>query len=390
MRVLVAPDSFKGSLTAQRVAGIIGDALRASDPACTLTLLPLGDGGEGTTAAVRDALRAADASLCINHSPALDARARPVMAEWIRLPDGTALTDAAACIGLAQLATGERDARRASSAGLGLLVRRICAELPTRVVIGLGGTATVDGGIGFVRAMGWRLVDAAGRDVAGDDVVDVVERVVRIEPPQDWPARWHRIPFTAWSDVAAPLCGSRGAARQFGPQKGAAPADVEALEHALARFADLVHRDVRDVDPDAPGMGAAGGLGFALRAFMNAEVVSGADGVLDMVAFDACVREADLVITGEGRLDAQTREGKLVSVVARRARAAGVPVVAVVGRLAGDARELCDSLALDDIIAVASDDIDDPTAILHAPDLLAAAMAGWRPIAYGRAASRRR
>ncbi|MET0341528.1 MAG: glycerate kinase [Polyangiales bacterium] len=321
MKILVAPDKLKDSLTALEAAAAIADGARRAMPDVQVDLCPLSDGGEGFVQVLVEAhggsLRETDVS-----GPLGDT----VRAVWCMLPDGTAVLESAEAIGLARVPTARRDPTRATSFGLGQLVRAALDDGARCIVMGLGGSATNDGGIGLAVALGANLTPACALHPAGSDLARLVgvDRT-RIDP------RLAEVALVVATDVTSPLCGPRGAAQVFAPQKGATSAQVAALDAGLAHYAAVLG------DPGTqPGDGAAGGLGYGLRVLCGARVTSGAGLVLDAVSFDARLADADLVITAEGRIDGQSAEGKVVGEVCRRAAHHGVAVVALAGALRGD------------------------------------------------------
>ncbi len=289
-RALCCPDSLKGSLSARDAAAALAAGFRRQG--AEAVELPLADGGEGTAEALAVSLggewRAAEVS---------DPFGRQVSARFLLLPDGGALVESAEAIGLGRVAAGERDPLRASSRGLGELVLAAVDAGARSLIVALGGSATVDGGAGL------------------REVVDTLS-----------------VPATAACDVRSPLLGPRGAARLFGPQKGASPAQVEELEKRLAAMPELAPY------ADLPGAGAAGGLGAAFAA-LGAELRPGAELVLEAVGFDAALAQADLAVTGEGRVDASSLEGKVPAAVAARCSRAGVECVVFGGRVEAGAGE---------------------------------------------------
>ena len=324
-RIIVAPQAFKGSADARAVAEAIAEGLRAVWPDALVDLVPVADGGEGTVRAIVEA-----AGGEYRDSAVTDPLGRTVRARWGLLDRGeTAVIEMAAASGLPLVTDNERDARRASSYGTGELLRAAARAGARRVIIGIGGSATNDGGAGMLRALGLRLVDERGADLPEGGAA--LARLARIEGELDPALRG--LELLVASDVRNPLTGPRGASAVFGPQKGASPEDVRVLDAALAHYADVVARRAgRDVRHEA-GAGAAGGVGFALMAMLGARLRSGADLVLDAVRFDERARQAWLCVTGEGRLDGQSLFGKATITVARRAHAAGTPVAAIVGSI---------------------------------------------------------
>ncbi len=322
-RVLIAPQAFKGSLDAVLVAAAIARGLRKVWADAIVDELPLADGGEGT---VRTLVRATGGTL---HTSAVhDPLGREIAAEWGTLGDGTtAVIEMAAASGLPLLREDERDPRVTSTRGTGELILEAAASGSHKIVIGIGGSATNDGGAGMARALGYRFLDQDGRDLP--DGGAALARLHHLEGQTD--PRLVRPTVEVACDVRNPLLGTLGASAVYGPQKGATPAMVRELDLALARFADVVEGFVGRGIRDVPGAGAAGGLGAGLLAFLDARLRSGAEIVLEASRFDARVREADLVITGEGRVDAQSAYGKLTQAVTEAAQRANVPVMAIAG-----------------------------------------------------------
>ncbi len=322
-RVLVAPDKFKGSLTALEVADAVARGLTAGRPDVEVDRLPVADGGDGTLAA---ALAAGFEAVPVT---ATGPTGEPVETAYARLGD-VAVVEMADVSGLARLPGGRRQPRTATSRGTGELVAAAVAAGARRVVLGIGGSATTDGGAGLLQALGAELLDADGAPVGPGGAA--LEQLARVDVSGVATALGGAEVVVA-CDVDNPLTGPSGAAAVYGPQKGAGPDDVVLLDRCLARLADAVAgatgRDLRD----EPGAGAAGGVGFAALAVLGAQLRPGIDLLLDLLGFDRLVAGADLVVVGEGSLDGQSLRGKAPVGVARRARAAGVPaVVAVCGR----------------------------------------------------------
>ncbi|GAB2967845.1 glycerate kinase [Frigoribacterium salinisoli] len=323
LRVVVAPDSFKGTASAADVAAAIADGWRSVRPADLVQEVPLADGGEGTVEAFRRALP--DAVVHRTTVPGPDDR--PVEAEWLALPDGTAVVELASASGLPLLA--EPRPLDAHARGLGRVLAAALGAGATRLLVGLGGSASTDGGASVLRELGARLLDSLGEEVP--DGGRGLSSAVRLDLTGLLPLPARGVVLL--TDVAAPLLGPRGAAAVYGPQKGADPDDVLALESGLEHWAALVA-----ADGSTPGAGAAGGVAFGLLAW-GAQIVGGAPAVGEALGLDPAIAEADLVVTGEGRFDRQTADGKAVSHVVGLARAAGVPVALVAGRVdpSGDA-----------------------------------------------------
>jgi glycerate 2-kinase len=342
--VIVAPQSFKGSADAVAVASAIARGVRQVWPHARVDEMPLADGGEGT---VRALVTATNGEL--RRSRVHDPLGRQIDAEWGVLGDGrTAVVEMAAASGLPLLQPAERDARITSTRGTGELILAAAVSGAHRIVIGIGGSATNDGGAGMARAFGYRFIDRDGNELPEGGAA--LARLARIDGQTD--TRLVRPSIEVACDVRNSLLGPEGASAVYGPQKGATPEIVRELDAALARYADVVEAFVGRSVRDVPGAGAAGGLGAGLLAFLDARLRSGAELVLGAVGFDKRVAGADLVITGEGRIDRQSGYGKLTGAVVASARRAGVPVVAVAGGL-GEGHEV---LGLDGI-AVSSEGV---------------------------------
>jgi glycerate 2-kinase len=312
LTVLIAPDSFKGSLTSVEVATALAEGWRSARPADVVLLAPLADGGEGTLVAIAAAggweWRTAEAS---------DPIGRPVSARWLRSVDGArAVVELAEASGLSRLAASERDPIGATTRGTGEVIAAVLDQGITSITLGIGGSATTDGGAGVLRALG-ATIDATRVDLGGLD------------------SRLAGVDLRIACDVSNPLLGPRGAAATYGPQKGATPDDVAVLDASLSRFADrLAAASGRD-ERDTPGAGAAGGTAFGLLSvaarFRSLRLVPGVEVVMAETALREKLAGADLVVTGEGRIDSQTAYGKTALGVAQLAREAGVACIAVGG-----------------------------------------------------------
>lgn len=321
-RILVAPDKFKGSLTAVEVADAVRRGIEEADPDAEVVCLPVADGGDGTLDAVVAAgFERVPATATGPTGEAVDT------AYAVR--GDTAAVEMAAVCGLAQLPGGVREPRTATSRGTGELVAAALERGVSRVVLGIGGSASTDGGAGMLQALGVSLRDGAGREVPPGGAG--LERLTTVDVRGLHPALDH-VEVEVACDVDNPLTGPLGAAAVYGPQKGATAEDVRVLDANLARFADLVADRTGEDHRDDPGAGAAGGVGFAALAVLGATLRPGIDLLLEMLDFREHLREADLVVVGEGSLDEQTLHGKAPMGVASVARGAGVRVVAVCGR----------------------------------------------------------
>jgi len=334
VRIVIASDSFKESLGALGVCRAIADGVRDAAPDADVTLCPMADGGEGTVEALVDATDGRRLTATVS-GPLGD----PVEAMWGMLgersqTDGmpTTVVEMAAASGLPLLPTERRNPLLTSTYGTGQLVAAALNEGAGRIILGIGGSATTDGGAGCAQAVGVRFRDRAGCDLsdglAGGSLSDIASVDVTGRDP-----RLADCEIQVACDVDNPLCGPRGAAAVYGPQKGATPAMVEQLDGGLAHLADVIAHDLgRDVR-DMPGAGAAGGLGAGLVAFLGATLRPGIDIVTEAVGLADRLAGADLVITGEGRLDAQSMMGKVVYGVGKVAKDAGVPAVAICGSI---------------------------------------------------------
>ncbi|WP_253448168.1 glycerate kinase [Halomonas sp. Y3] len=327
MKILICPDSFKDALPAAAAARAIACGIRRLGDGLQLIECPLADGGEGSLDALLAATGAERRSITVQ-----DALGRPTRADWGWLPKRRiAFVELAEASGIQALAPEERTALHSTTHGVGELIRAALDAGAERLLLTLGGSATNDGGAGMLVALGARLRDGAGRDLppGGAALVELAELDLSGLDP-----RLSHLRVEAAVDVDNPLLGERGASAVFGPQKGAGPEDVRRLDAALARYADVSAAALGQDHRDLPGAGAAGGMGFAARAFLGAELTPGIELIMAQAGFEALLADADLVITGEGQLDGQSLAGKTPIGVARAARAQGVPVAVLAGRLA--------------------------------------------------------
>ena len=322
MRVLVAPASLKESLTAAEAARALAEGARRAG--AEAVELPLADGGRGTLECLAPAM-----GLRMHTVHVTGPLGRPVEAAFGYNPDTrTAVMEMASASGLALVPPEERNALRATTRGTGELLRAALEAGATRVYLGIGDSATSDGGCGAAQALGLRLLDAGGAEIGPGAAA--LASLARIDPSARDP-RLRQTQILVACDVENPLLGPRGAARVFAPQKGAGPAEVEAIERNLAHLAGVIRRDL-GIDVRAiPGGGAAGGLGAGAVALLGARLMSGAQWVLGALEIDKHLARADLVLTTEGRFDAQSLGGKAPMTLARRAAAAGVPCVVIPG-----------------------------------------------------------
>jgi glycerate kinase len=374
MRILVAPQEFKGTLTARAAAEAIARGLRRALPGTEIDVLAMADGGPGTVEALVEATggRYVEAE-------AHDPLGRPLRARWGVLGArstlaGSAVIEMAAASGLTLLRPEERDPRRASTFGTGELLRAALDAGRRRIIVGAGGSATNDGGAGLAQALGVRLRDASGRELEPGGAA--LARLTRIDA-SNLDVRLRESEVMVATDVTNPLCGPEGASLVYGPQKGATAEAARELDAALARFAEVVFRDLGIDAVGTRGAGAAGGLAYGLVVFCGASVRPGFEVVAEAVDFAERVRAASAVVTGEGRLDQQTPFGKTAYRVAQAARAAHRPVIAIAG-MVEDGTLASAIQAFDRVITLAPDLATEDEAIKRAGELLevAAARAG--------------
>ena len=326
VRILVAPDKFKGSLTAAEAVEAICLGLERALPEVRLHKVPLADGGEGTAGLFIKALGGQWVE-CETTDPL----GRPVRAQYGWMPSlRQAVIEMSAASGLALLQENERDPLRATTFGTGTLIIDAARRGATKIIVALGGSATNDGGVGAASAFGYQFLDALGQPV--EPIPANFPLISRIEKPR----RAFQPEIIAIADVRNPLLGPGGASRVFGPQKGASPAAIESLENGLAHLAGIVMRDCHCDFRSVSGAGAAGGLGFGMLSFCHASIRSGFETFADMMDIDRLIANVDLVVTGEGQIDAQTLDGKGPGGIALRARKAGKPVIAFAGNVRGE------------------------------------------------------
>lgn len=362
MRILVAPQEFKGSLTARESAEAIAYGLRRALPHAEIDAVPLADGGPGTVEALVEATGGAYHETIVQGP-----LGRPVSARWGSLGERrTAAIEMAAASGLLLVAPAERDPRRASTHGTGELVRAALDAGYRSVIVGVGGSATNDGGAGAAQALGARLLDREGNEIepggaalAGLAAIDVSRLDGRLREAE----------VTVATDVTNPLCGPHGASLVYAAQKGASDSVARELDAAVEHYAEIVRRELGVDVASVPGAGAAGGLAYGLIVFCGARVRPGFDVVAEAVGLMERLDVADAVVTGEGRLDRQSGFGKTTAGVARLAHAAGKPVVAVVGSVLDEEA----GAAFDAVYAVVPDLASEGAPMARAAELVAEA-----------------
>ena len=328
LSVVIAPDSFKGSASSRELGELLEQGVRRVAPDARITRFPIADGGEGTVEALVSALDGELISLEVTGPIG-----EPVVAHYGMVGSDTAVIEMAEASGITLIDQNSANARRASTMGVGQVILDAVSRGARHVLVGLGGSATSDGGVGMAKAFGVRFLNAEGAEVpcglagleslASIDMSGLTDAIEGVE-------------FAALTDVSNPLFGHEGAVYVYGPQKGIEPGELAELDGWMAAYANILERTVGFDVASVAGAGAAGGLGAALVAFCGAKVQPGIERVLDLIDIEQAMEGADLVITGEGRMDSQSAFGKAPVGVAKRAKRHGVPVVAVVGSRADD------------------------------------------------------
>jgi glycerate kinase len=324
VRIVVAPNAYKGSLSASEAAAAIARGVRQAFPDAEVVEVPVADGGDGTVDALVSAHRGQYRTVQVEGP-----LGEPVPATYGLIEAGrTGVVELASASGLTLIPTERLDPRKASTYGFGQLLRAVRAAGVEQVIAGIGGSATNDGGAGMAQALGYCLQDAAGVELPrGGAALAHLERI----DPSGFDRGWQLVKVMVASDVTNPLTGPSGASAVYGPQKGADAAAIRELDAALATLAAVIERDLGKRVAELPGAGAAGGAGAGLVAFLDARLVPGAPLIVEASGFDAKLKGADLVITGEGQADAQTAYGKAPGEVAKRAKAARIPVLLIAG-----------------------------------------------------------
>ena len=331
MKIVVAIDSLKGSLSSLEAGSAIREGALRADPDARVEVRPLADGGEGTVEAL-----VAGMGGTLHRVTVTGPMGAPVECAYGILPDGkTAVVEMSGAAGITLIPAEERNPLRATTYGVGEVLRDAILRGCRRFIVGIGGSATNDGGVGMLQALGFGFLDEEGRPVSpgAAGLADLHTITAEGALPE-----LSECTFKIACDVTNPLCGPRGCSAVYGPQKGATPAMISQMDGWLARYAELAaHSGMKNADPDYPGTGAAGGMGFAFLAFTRAKLESGIDIVLEETGLADFVKDADLVVTGEGRLDGQTAMGKAPVGVARLAKEYGKPVIAFAGSVTPDA-----------------------------------------------------
>ena len=354
MKIVVAPDSFKGSLTAVEVSDAIEQGIREIFPEAEIVKIPMADGGDGTVQCLVNATEGK-----ILREKVAGPLGDEILASYGILGDKkTAVIEMAEASGLTLVPENKRNPLITTTYGTGQLIKFALDQGCRKMIIGIGGSATNDGGSGMVQALGAKLLDKDGEEIGfgGGEL----KKVFRIDT-KHLDNRLSEAKVLIASDVSNPLCGPKGAARVYGPQKGATAEVIEELDESLAYFADIIKRDLNKDVKDIPGAGAAGGLGASLMAFLDAELRPGIDIVIEIVKLERAIKGADLVITGEGKIDSQTIYGKAPIGVAKIAKKYNVPVVAIAAIIDDDA-DIVHQHGIDTLIKVS-----DPTVKIDTP-----------------------
>ncbi|PHP52619.1 glycerate kinase [Actinomyces ruminis] len=364
MKIVLAPDSFKENMTALQAARAMQRGVHDVYPEAETVMVPMSDGGEGFVDAIAAAWGAEVVTV-----PTVDALGRPIRAAY-GLDGDRAVMDVASCAGLELIDPADRDVLHSNTAGLGLLIKDAVGRGARRIILGIGGSATNDAGLGMLTALGARLLDAVGEPVT--PYPEQFERIAAIDLDGLLP-ELARVRFQVACDVTNPLAGPDGATAVFGPQKGVTPEWVSVLDRALAHVARV---SGHGKEAAVPGAGAAGGLGFSLRVFLGAELEPGVELVARAVALGDAVVGADLVLTGEGSVDAQTLAGKTPAGVARVAAGAGVPCVVFAGRIKDGAENLLEH-GVRDLVKVGPPDEPLEQALRHGQENLRRAVGDY-------------
>lgn len=362
--LLIAPNAFKGSLRAVECARAMAAGARDADAEIDIILHPLSDGGDGLVEVLAEALDAMVIRTVVS-GPLPDQRVEAAWAWHSRRR--LAVIEMASAAGLVLVPEGRRDPKVTTTLGVGELILEGLDRGAASLIVGIGGSATNDGGAGMARVLGARFLDAAGNELPAGGIH--LRDLMRVDM-SGLDGRLQGVSVTVACDVRNPLTGETGASAVFASQKGATPEDVRRLDDALEHYGQLVSAACGKDILHVPGAGAAGGLGAGLLAFCHAELKSGIDVVLDATGFDDHLRKADLVLTGEGKIDAQTQFGKVPAGVLRRARAAGKPVIALAGMIEGERSAFVGTDGFLDVIALTDRRITREEAMRNAASLV--------------------
>jgi glycerate kinase len=339
MHIVIAPDSFKGTLSSEQIIQIISAEARLHFPEASITGVPIADGGEGTLQAV---LASRDGRL--RHISVTNPVFEKTEASYAIFESSdsepAAIIEMAAASGITLLSSAQKSALKTTSYGTGELIADALRQGIRNITAAIGGSATNDGGIGAMSALGFRFLDKNDKEVVptGEHLINVA----RIDTSAILPELTENVSFTIMCDVRNPFTGPCGATYTYGPQKGASPETLAQLEEGMLHFADVIKRDLGKDIKDVPGAGAAGGLGGALCAFLDGNPKSGIETMLDLVRFNEIIEKADIIITGEGCADGQSAQGKVLWGIGTNAKEKGIPVIAITGGMLPDAKQLYD------------------------------------------------
>ena len=333
-KFVLVPDSFKGTISAEEVCSIMAEQIYRHFPSATVISVPVADGGEGTVDCFLSAVGGQKKFVTVKNL-----YMKSIQAGYGKLNNGSVVIETASCAGL-PMVEGKPDPLDVTTYGIGELILQAARQEnlspDTPIILGLGGSATTDGGCGLACAMGVKFYDSNGKSFIPTG--GSLEQIAHIDISA-LNADVQRVPIVAMCDIDNPLYGPTGAAYVFSPQKGASPEEVELLDRGLRHLAKMIKQDLKVDVSNLPGGGAAGGIGAGVVAFLNAQLRMGIETVLDTVHFENMIKDADMILTGEGKLDGQSLRGKVIAGVTRRAKKAGVPVVAVVGGIGEGAEE---------------------------------------------------
>jgi glycerate kinase len=366
IKITAAPNALKESLSARDAAAAIKQGLLKALPGITVVQVPLADGGDGMLQALLAVKKEKEVSLT-----AADPLGKTIPTKYAVLEDGTAVVEMSLVSGLNLIPREKRKALKASSSGMGQVIAHAIKRGCRKFIVGIGGSATTDGGAGMAQALGISLLDKSGKPIApgGEGLINLWSiDTTRCLPELD------QCSFQVACDVVTPMLGPTGAARTYAPQKGASPEEVEILEKNLKHFADLMESTLHKKCRDLPGTGAAGGIGFAFTTLFDAKLVPGAELILELVDFEEKCRGSDLIITAEGALDEQSSHGKLPAVVSQKGKQLGIPVIALAGALKPGWEKL-KSQGLTAAFSIAPGPVSLKYSMENAFDLLAAAAA---------------
>lgn len=344
MKVLIAIDSFKGSLTSREAGLAAAEGIKRAYPEAETDIVTVADGGEGTVDALMSALKGETVTAEVS-----DPLGRQIKCCYGITPEGTALMEMSSAAGITLLKKEELNPLLTTTYGVGEMIKDAIGRGCRRFVVGIGGSATNDGGAGMLQALGFSLLDKSGKNIPfGAEGLAYLDRISDEKVIKDL----SECSFRIACDVTNPLCGEKGCSAVFGPQKGATAEAVKDMDLCLARFAEKAEEIHPLSDKDFPGSGAAGGLGFAFKTFLGGELLSGIDLILEEIHVEEKIKNADIVITGEGRIDSQTVMGKAPGGVAEKAKKHGKPVIAFSGAVTKDA-VYCNEKGIDAFFPIA-------------------------------------